>query len=225
MYEQMKKNNVDSAKQLKKSRLVRIYNETGKGIRVMFVGNSITLHGVKEDIGWLNEWGMAASEQEKDYVHILMSEISKKHSDAVYCICQVAEWERNYEKGSECYDLFASARDFNADIIVARFVENCPAVEFGVEIFKKQYAEFIDYLNGTGRAKIILTSGFWKHPADTAICEVACERGCPFVYLGDLGERDDMKAIGLFAHTGVANHPGDKGMKAIADKIWKELKL
>lgn len=28
-----------------------------------------------------------------------------------------------------------------------------------------------------------------------------------------------MKATGLFAHPGVANHPGDKGMAATAERI------
>lgn len=221
MYEQLKKNNVDSTNQLAESNLIKIYNGQGQGHRVMFVGNSITLHGIKEDIGWFNEWGMAASAREKDYVHLLMNEISAKDNDAVYCVCHAADWERNYKNGSEFYDLYAYARDFHADIIVARFVENCPGNEFDIATFKKEYSEFIDYLNGAGNAKIVFTSGFWKHPGDKAICEIAKERNCPFVELGDLGECDDMKAIGLFSHKGVANHPGDKGMKAIAERILK----
>ena len=56
------------------------------------------------------------------------------------------------------------------------------------------------------------------------IREYAKENNLPCVELGDLGELDEMKAIGLFTHEGVANHPGDKGMKKIAERIFEEVK-
>ena len=43
--------------------------------------------------------------------------------------------------------------------------------------------------------------------------------GFEFVQLSDLGYSDENMAKGLFEHQGVAMHPGDLGMKRIADRI------
>ena len=223
MFDQLKKNSVSSANQLKDNWRVRFYNPEGKGIRVVFVGNSMTLHGVSEEIGWNRCCGMAASSEDKDYVHILMNKISQKQEDAAFCICQVSDWERNYKTGEDTFQFFEEARDFNADVIIARFIENCPAQDFDEELFKEQYSMLLDYLDGESKAKMIITDGFWRHPGDKAINEVANMRKADFVSLGDLGERDEMKAIGLFEHTGVANHPGDLGMQTIAERIWEKI--
>ncbi len=222
-YQQLQKNTVCADRQLNNGGHIRFFNLHGKGKRVMFVGNSITLHGIKKDIGWNGEWGMAASAEDKDYVHRLMTAILKKSDDAAFCICQVAEWEREYKNGSTKHDLYENARNFDADIIVMRFIENCPQNEFNCEIFKRELGELLDYLNKSSKAKVILTTGFWKHPGDKIILEYAKENNLPCVKLGDLGELDEMKAIGLFSHNGVANHPGDLGMKNIAERILTEL--
>ena len=58
----MAKNTVEAKEQLSKSRSVRTEHAEGKGYRVMFVGNSITLHGIRPEIGWYGERGMASSE-------------------------------------------------------------------------------------------------------------------------------------------------------------------
>ena len=167
---------------------------------------------------------MAASSEENDYVHILINEINKKEPDTRYCICQVAEWEREYKDGESKHHIFESARDFEADVIVMRFVENCPKDDFDPEIFKKELNSLLSFLDKSKNAKIIMTTGFWKHPGDDAIIEYAKENNLPCVELGDLGELDEMKAVGLFEHDGVANHPGDLGMKKIAERIFEELK-
>ena len=99
-------------------------------MRVLFVGNSITLHPKAPEIGWNHEWGMAASAPEKDYVHILISKIREKNPDAAFCIAQVSEWERGFMQGEEHLSKYQGAADFGADIIIVRMIENCPFQDF-----------------------------------------------------------------------------------------------
>ena len=222
--QQIEKNSVSATNQLKKNSYVTFIQEEGKGKKVMFVGNSITRHGVLPEIGWYCDWGMAASALENDYVHLLVDKINMIEPDTSFCVCQVAKWECEYKNGSEYLQAYKSARDFEADVIVFRMIENCPHQDFDKNTFYREYQHLIDYLNPAGKAKIILTTGFWKHPGDDTIIRIAKEREYPYIYLGELGEDDKMKAIGLFEHTGIANHPGDLGMKHIAELIWEKIK-
>lgn len=224
VYSQLQKNTVAADNQLKETDYVHFYNLGGTGKRIMFMGNSITLHGILPEIGWHWNWGMAASAEENDYVHRLMTSISQLEYDPVFCICQVSKWECNYKEGEAIYQLWENARKFNADIIVMRFVENAPVNDGEEVIFKEQMLKFLRYFDPEVKAKIILTTGFFHHPAENAIAEAAEETGWPLVELSDLGEKDEMKAIGLFEHSGVAVHPGDLGMKMIADRIFAVLK-
>lgn len=163
---------------------------------------------------------MAASDISKDYVHILIGKIREENPDACFCIAQVADWERNYSCGEEELTKYEEARNFGADVIIVRCIENCPAEGFEGQVFKEEYKKLIDYLNPKKSARVIVTTGFWKHPGDEAIREAAKERNYPLAELGDLGELDEMKAVGLFEHSGVANHQGDKGMEQIAARIF-----
>ncbi len=223
-YEQMRKNTVKAHNQLNDTKLVRFYNPAGGGHRVLVIGNSITLHGVKPDIGWHGEWGMAASAPEKDYFHQLMEKVRAVDADAAFCLCQVAEWELKYKDGGEEQEMFRAAREFDADIIVMRFVENCPCDDLQPDVFCRELGRFLDFVDGTGKAHRLLTTGFWRHPLDDTIRRYAAENGCALAELGDLGEEDRMKAIGLFEHEGVANHPGDLGMEHIATRVWTVLR-
>lgn len=225
-YEQIKKNTVNAANQLRETEYVTFENTDGAGIRVMFVGNSITLHGVAHHIGWHNNWGMAASAKEKDYVHRMISKINAVKEDASYCICQVSAWERGYMEGTEkFYALYESARNFHADLIVLRFVENCSFDGFDEELFKTELGKLLNFFDPERRAQTIITTGFWRHCADDTIREFAKENQISVVELGDLGEKDEMKALGLFEHSGVANHPGDSGMEKIAERIFEKINI
>lgn len=219
MYENLDKNTVDSKNQLGNTKYVRFSNDCPKGLKILFAGNSITLHGVCEEIGWDREWGMAASSLENDYVHKTVEMLSKKHPEITHCICQVAYWERDYKVGDTRLESFQKARDFDADIIVMRLGENCPKEDFDEAVFEQQYDKLLNFFNPKKRAKVILTTCFWHHPMDETVIKYGKKKNLPVVLLGDLGDQDEMKATGLFWHSGVAHHPGDLGMQTIAKRI------
>lgn len=219
MYENLDKNTVDSKNQLGNTKFVRFSSETPEGVKILFVGNSITLHGVKEDIGWFNECGMAASSPDNDYVHKTVEMLSQRFSKISWCIAQVAEWERGYKDGTSTFGLYQNAREFDADIIIMRMGENCPKDDFDSVLFEKHYDKLLNFLNPKKTAKVILTTCFWHHPIDQTVIKYGKEKNLPVVLLGDLGDMDEMKATGLFWHGGVAHHPGDLGMQNIAERI------
>jgi hypothetical protein len=47
-------------------------------LKVLYLGHSMTRHGVAPKIGWTNDWGMAASAREKDYAHLVARGIEAK---------------------------------------------------------------------------------------------------------------------------------------------------
>ena len=64
--------------------------------KVLFLGNSITLHGPAPKIGWDGNWGMAASTREKDFVHVLLSRIAKSAGGKPEVkIKNIADFERS----------------------------------------------------------------------------------------------------------------------------------
>ena len=103
--------------------------------RIAFIGNSITLHNPKAEIGWYGSWGMAASCEENDYLHIVMSKIREKYPEASYCILSGALWERNY-KTIDLEKSYREAKDFQPDIIITAIAENIPKDQFEIPAFK-----------------------------------------------------------------------------------------
>ena len=93
------------------------------GVRVVFIGNSITLHSPAPQIGWHYNWGMAASAPEKDYVHLVIqgieAETGRKVDARVRCLADFERGFRNYDFSKD-QDLI----DFNPDYLIIALGEN-----------------------------------------------------------------------------------------------------
>lgn len=185
-------------------------------MRILYLGNSITLHGINHDIGWHGEWGMAASAPDNDYVHVL-NRMMETHTGepAESAVRNIADFER----APDTFDLaaFEELRDWNPDLLVLRICENTP--EDKVAAFGEAYLRLIRYFLRDG-LRIFAVGGFWKHD-----CKEACIRaaeaisGVQYVSLQHLHSAA-YQAIGQFEHSGVAAHPSDRGMEAIAQAIF-----
>ena len=199
-----------------------------KAGRILFLGNSITRHGPAPKIGWTGNWGMAASEEAKDYVHVLVHALAGRWGESPeFQVHNVAVFERQYDT----YDvatILQSHREFQSDIVIVALGENVPALESedARTRFKGSLRRLLTGLKESGQPVIIVRSCFWPNKAKDEILRQACEAvGGMFVDISELGkdESNFARSEGDFAHAGVAAHPGDKGMKAIADAVLKVL--
>lgn len=198
-----------------------------KADRILFLGNSITLHGPSAGIGWTGTWGMAASAREKDYVHVLVDSIARlSGKQSEIRIENIADFERHYDT----YDLARLRKhfDFKPDIVVVAVGENVPALasEESKARFRNSFMGLLTALKKNSQPAIFVRSCFWANKSKDGIMEESCKAaGAVFVDISGLGkdESNHARSERSLAHAGVAGHPGDKGMKAIADALLKAM--
>ena len=192
--------------------------------RILFLGNSITLHGPKADIGWTGNWGMAASSEDKDYVHLVTSALARHiGSTPQILVKNIADFERNYadyDVDLQMKELFA----FDADLVVLAIGENVPALasddaQGAVQSRSDEHPALCpgETPSAGGGAKLFLggsRQGPDAPPGLPGSERHVCQRRAAGTRCGQRGRSERS-----FAHAGVAGHPGDKGMKALADAI------
>ena len=192
--------------------------------KILFLGNSITLHGPKADIGWTGNWGMAASAEDKDYVHLVASAIARHAgSTPQIMVRNIADFERSYathDVDGQMKDLFA----FDPDLVVLAIGENVPALgsEDAKAKFKAGVLKILKCALTKRHPLVVVRSCFWADAAKDEMLRQACEEAdAIFVNAGPLGSEaaNAARSERTIAHGGVAGHPGDKGMKALADAI------
>ena len=196
--------------------------------KVLFLGNSITKHGPKADIDWSGNWGMAASAAAKDYVHVFTTSLTQMQGSApTILVKNIADFERAHQ----AYDFatkLKEAIDFQADLIVLAISENVPALKTpeAKTQFQADVTALLKSIQGNHRPVILVRSCFWADAAKDGALRGACDAvSGVYVDISALGK--DKKSFGRserpFKHAGVANHPGDAGMAAIAAALMKAL--
>ncbi len=194
--------------------------------KVLFLGNSITKHGPKADIDWSGNWGMAATAEVNDYVHLVTKALTEKAGAAPEVMVKnIADFERAYSG----YDVAAKLKDaieFKADLIILAIGENVPGLKTAEDKTKLEASvtTLLNALKAERKPTILVRSCFWANAAKDEALQQACTAvGGIYVNISSLSkdEANYGRSERPYKHAGVANHPGDKGMAAIAAALVK----
>lgn len=189
---------------------------------VVILGNSITYSPPNASLNWTGNWGMAATTADNDYVHLLTARFRQVNDNCIVQAKNIAAFETNYND----YDFDTELklyRDSKPDLLILRIGENVPT-SFDSVAFAKRYQALIAYMKQDNQKMRILAAGsFW--PGHDYINEIM-RRYTPFISLATLGaDRNDYSYDRVNLAAAVQQHPGDKGMKAIADMIWSAVNM
>jgi hypothetical protein len=215
--------------------------------RILFLGNSITLHGVHEPYGWHNYCGMAASVPERDYVHQLAARIDAitgahlrvSPTDTVdpgpdgATIAEPANVLNIADILEREYAAYTNARlqrqlDWKPDIVVMQFGENTPREGFDPAAFRTALQTLMDGLRDSSNPRVfvltqLLGAGGALDDIKRQVCAEDPSRRV-FVDMRDFGQDPRNFASAEPYYTGViVGHPGDRGMAWIADALLKAM--
>lgn len=208
---------------------------------VAILGNSLTANGIA---GW--SCGMAASGPETDWVSLIVQCLRDRNPAVVFhCWDDEDRSDDTVSRGS-CNPFETDAGQAS----IATLVGNVPAdadlviLQIGDNVNtderKTKYRSNINGLMTAIRAKapdcilVYLGSWFAKPDLESEVSE-ACERsGALRVDIADLHTQANQNTVGasctwpdrtthVIDSSGVAMHPGDPGMQAIADRLWQTL--
>ena len=184
-------------------------------MKLLILGNSITHHSPAPDIGWTGDWGMAASARENDFVHRLADLLQKTEGSVELRERNVADFER--DPSLPLSDYFDEELAFRPDVLVLRICENTPGER--LDEFAEAYEHLIRLFRRDPGCRVFAVGPFWRNDrAESLLARAADRTGARWVSLASL-HSTDYQAIGQFSHAGVAAHPSDKGMEAIAQII------
>lgn len=190
-------------------------------IKILFLGNSITVNRPDPEIGWYGDWGMAASADDKDYVHLLIERLKSDSKLIInFKIQNIAYWERKFNDTSN----FKALKDYNADIIIFRLGENVDENYARENNYQLALTSLIDFFETDSTKGIVVTNNFWNNPyKDNVQKVVALTNNYNFVDISSLDREPNNHAYNDFEHGGVAAHPSDFGMENIAKILFNNI--
>ncbi|MBE6389020.1 MAG: hypothetical protein E7043_02480 [Lentisphaerae bacterium] len=197
--------------------------------KLLFIGNSITCHGISERYHWYGEYGMAASCRERDYVSLTGKWVETQLFPRPVVICRGnVNKLLALENGSS--DPMKTLGNVipEPDLIILQTGEH-EGPEQTAEIIRKNYCEkLLEPLLAIRSRPAIAAVGLWC-PVDNGVYPVWAERiddiyreecaarDIPFGSVRHLAEDPACRGYGDFPE--VRWHPDDSGMRGYAETV------
>ena len=196
------------------------------GYHYLAVGNSITVHG-KCDYWW-NESGMAATDEEKDYFHLVTDYLEETYGETAAYAYNLGNWELLNTDRAEALALLDAYLIPDMDLVTIQLGENVK----DTTTFKTDFAYLIRYIaEKCPKARIIVIDDFWSAARSALKREAVEECGVMFADLSEIRGKEEYQCgfdtivygddgtAHTVAHSGVASHPGDAAMEYIAKAV------
>lgn len=187
-------------------------------IRIVFVGNGLTLHEPHPEIGWVGAHGMAASSLAKDYVHMTLSKLGIEDRDVF--IQNFHSFETDRSVADKHIWSLKSVFDQKPSALIIQLGDSVTTQEQ-----LNNFAHNMKLLVGEAVmhvGKVYCLSSWWHSEAkDYVIQTISHMYGATYVFIGDLYNHPDNsdRKESLHWHLGIQAHPQDWGMEQIAARL------
>lgn len=202
------------------------------------LGNSITCNEIDESLWW-GSWGMAATSEEKDYVHLLARWLGNQTIKEVNTtVLDLKEWELAKNRDEVLAD-YAKYFDENTNLVTIQTGEN---ITENKESLNQDYSNLVKYIKEKAPNAQILMMGemLWPSEDIEAAKKAACkEHGITFVEMttflngyessyksaldGEVAGADGKKH--KITNEVVAAHPNDAGMECIYQTLINQITI
>lgn len=201
--------------------------------KVLFLGNSLLLgHGT---------FGMCAKDSKHDYYHYVTQEITRQNPNATYDRLQAATYEGMTESTSAKNYLESTLKpklDENINLVVVQLGDNVNTSEKISYFLEEGCINLLRYIRTNCPKARVVWMGEWYGNAEKQACiKGSCaSTGSEFVNISDLVTSANQGKMGDIitadngeqhevTSAGVASHPGNLGMLAIANRLLYRLGL
>lgn len=185
---------------------------------ILVLGNSIALHPPRAEVGWTGNWGMAASNVNNDFAHLLQTLLTQKKQIPKLDVLNLSVVEKQYRQYVP--SLLRQIKP-GADLVVVVLGDNVPVVDFDPKQWFGAYDAVLSAAVEPNSRLVCVSTWGGNMAVDQVIRSVCTGRGGQYADIHHFKKilANQAGSERHFENAGVASHPGDKGMREIAQAV------